>query len=79
MQDTLWMVGVLLVAVACLWYAHMGLREGDAVLVVGGILAAAFFALAALAYWWWSNCVLKHIRVTKRTCPSTPNIAASQS
>ena len=53
MQDTLWMVGVLLVAVACLWYAHMGLREGDAVLVVGGILAAAFFALAALAYWWW--------------------------
>lgn len=53
MQDTLWMVGVLLVAVACLWYARAGLREGDAVLVVGGLLAAAFFALAALAYWWW--------------------------
>lgn len=51
-QDTLWVVGVLLVAGACLWYVHAGLREGDAVLVVAGILAAAGFALAALLYWW---------------------------
>jgi len=45
-------VGVLLVAVACLWYASMGLREGDAVLVLGGILSAAGFALAGFVYWW---------------------------
>jgi hypothetical protein len=43
-----------LVAVACLWYARVGLQEGDAVLVVGGFLAAAAFVLAglALAYLW---------------------------
>jgi hypothetical protein len=52
MQYTLWVVGVLLVAVACLWYARVGLQEGDAVLVVGGILAAAGFVLAGLAYLW---------------------------
>ncbi len=51
-QDTLWVVGVLLVAATCLWYVRAGLREGDAVLVVGGILAAAGFTLAALLYWW---------------------------
>lgn len=50
-QDTLWVVGVLLVAVACLWYARVGLQEGDAVLVVVGILAAAGFTLAGLLYW----------------------------
>jgi CHASE2 domain-containing sensor protein len=52
MQDTLWVVGVLLVAVACLWYARAGLQDGDAVLVVGGVLAAAGFVLAGLAYLW---------------------------
>lgn len=52
MQDTIWVVGTLLVAVACLWYARAGLREGDAVLVVAGLLAAAGFSLAAALYWW---------------------------
>ncbi len=52
MQDTLWVVGVLLVAVACLWYARAGLQEGDAVLVVGGFLAAAGFTLVGVVYWW---------------------------
>ena len=52
MQDTLWVVGVLLVAVTCLLYAHVGLQDGDAVLVVGGILAAAVFILAGFVYWW---------------------------
>jgi hypothetical protein len=52
MQDTLWVVGVLLVAVACLWYARAGLQDGDAVLVVGGVLAAAGFVLAGVVYWW---------------------------
>ena len=51
-QDVLVLLGLLLVAVGCLWYARMGLEEGDAVLVVGGILAAAGFALAAPVYWW---------------------------
>ncbi len=50
MQDTLWVVGVLLVAVACLWYARVGLRTGDALLVVGGILFAFGFVLAAVVY-----------------------------
>jgi len=50
-QDTLWVAGVLLVAIACLWYARAGLQEGDAVLVVVGILAAAGFTLAGLLYW----------------------------
>lgn len=50
MQDTLWVVGVLLVAVACLWYARAGLRTGDALLVVGGILFAFGFVLAAVVY-----------------------------
>ena len=50
-QDMLWVVGVLLVAVACLWYARAGLQEGDAVLVVVGILAAAGFTLAGFLYW----------------------------
>ena len=52
MQDTIWVVGTLLVAVACLWYARAGLREGDAVLVVAGLLATAGFSLAAALYWW---------------------------
>ena len=39
-------------AAACLWYAHIGLRTGDPVLVVAGVLAAAGFALAAVLYWW---------------------------
>jgi drug/metabolite transporter (DMT)-like permease len=51
-QDVLVLLGLLLVAVGCLWYARMGLQEEDAVLVVGGILAAAGFALAAPVYWW---------------------------
>ena len=51
-QDVLVILGLLLVAVGCLWYARMGLQEEDAVLVVGGILAAAGFALAAPVYWW---------------------------
>ena len=51
-QDVLVILGLLLVAVGCLWYARMGLREGDAVLVVGGIFAAAGFVLAAPVYWW---------------------------
>ena len=51
-QDVLVVLGLLLVAVGCLWYARMGLQEEDAVLVVGGILAAAGFALAAPVYWW---------------------------
>jgi hypothetical protein len=51
-QDALWVVGVLVVAVACLWYVRLGLLEGDAVLVVGGLLGAAGFTLAGLAYWW---------------------------
>lgn len=50
--DTLWVVAALLVAAACLWYVRAGLREGDAVLVVGGILAAAGFTLAGLVYLW---------------------------
>ena len=50
-QDVLVLLGLLLVAVGCLWYARMGLQEEDAV-VVGGILAAAGFALAAPVYWW---------------------------
>jgi hypothetical protein len=53
MQDTLWVVGVLLVALACVWYVRAGLREGDAVLVVGGLLSAAGFIVAGLVYWWW--------------------------
>ena len=51
-QDVLVLLGLLLVAVGCLWYARVGLQEGDTVLVVGGILAAAGFALAAPVYWW---------------------------
>jgi drug/metabolite transporter (DMT)-like permease len=51
-QDVLVLLGLLLVAVGCLWYARMGLQEDDAVLVVGGILAAAGFILAAPVYWW---------------------------
>ncbi len=51
-QGVLVLLGLLLVAVGCLWYARMGLQEEDAVLVVGGILAAAGFALAAPVYWW---------------------------
>ena len=51
-QDALWVVGVLLVSVACLWYARAGLQEGDAVLVVGGLLAAAGFTIAGVVYWW---------------------------
>ncbi len=50
MQDTIWVVGVLLVAAACLWYARAGLRTGDALLVVGGILFAFGFVLAAVVY-----------------------------
>ncbi len=50
MQDMLWVVGVLLVALACLWYARVGLRTGDALLVVGGILFAFGFVLAAVLY-----------------------------
>ncbi len=51
MQDMLWVVGVLLVALACLWYARVGLRTGDALLVVGGILFAfGFVVLAAVLY-----------------------------
>ena len=46
----LWVVGVLLVAVACLWYARAGLQDGDAVLVVAGIVAAAGFTLAGVLY-----------------------------
>lgn len=52
MQDTLWVVGVLLVALACLWYVRAGLREGDAVLVVVGLLAAAGFCVAGVLYLW---------------------------
>ncbi len=52
MQDVLWVSGVLLVAVACLWYVRGALRDGDSMLVVAGVLAAAGFALAALLYWW---------------------------
>ena len=51
MQDALWVVGVLLVAVACLWYVRVGLQDGDAVLVVAAMLAAAGFTLAGLVYW----------------------------
>jgi hypothetical protein len=51
-QDVLVILGLLLVAVGCLWYTRMGLQEGDAVLVAGGILAATGFALAAPVYWW---------------------------
>ena len=51
-QDTLWVVGVLLVALACLWYVRIALREGDAVLVVVGLLAAAGFCTAGVLYLW---------------------------
>ena len=50
MQDTFWVVGVLLVALACLWYVRTGLREGDAVLVVLGLFAAAGFCIAGVLY-----------------------------
>lgn len=53
MKDMRWVVGVLLVALACLWYVRAGLRERDAVLVVGGLLSAAGFIVAGLVYWWW--------------------------
>ena len=52
MQDAIWVIGVLVVAVVSLSYARAGLRTGDALLVVGGILAALVFILAALLYWW---------------------------
>ena len=40
-------------ALACLWYVRAGLREGDAVLVVAGLIAAAGFTLSGLLYWWF--------------------------
>ncbi len=52
LQDVLWIIGVLLVALACVWYARRGLRTGDALLVAGGMLAAFVFFLAAVLYWW---------------------------
>jgi len=50
--DTIWILGVLLVALACLWYVRAGQQLEDPAIVVGGIVAAVVFVLAALLYWW---------------------------
>jgi hypothetical protein len=53
--DIIWLTGVLLCALAFLWYAREARKDNDRALVFTAGTAAAVFALAAGAYvlWLW--------------------------
>jgi hypothetical protein len=52
-DDSLWVLGVLITALVCVLYSRRAAREQDIVLAWTAGIAAAVFWLAAVLYLWW--------------------------